>query len=167
MQRHDARYRRYSVAGVADWCRNGCRTIGYYSVEFTGGRIRTNRFCWIWCDAGPVTDSNASLPIVAYQTHTNFAEVVPQKRWLLLMLNMRFDNISDPRGACCRRHQSRALGQRQCQAGGGQRPPDSLRDGARATGPRGQAAQWRRGGAKASRTAESPMSTAAGSCAGR
>ena len=35
---------------------------------------------------------------VAYKTHTNFTDVVPQKRRLLLMLNMRFDEITDPRG---------------------------------------------------------------------
>ena len=35
---------------------------------------------------------------VAYKTHTNFTDVVPQKRRLLLSLNMRFDEISDPRG---------------------------------------------------------------------
>ena len=33
---------------------------------------------------------------VAYKTHTNFTDVVPQKRRLLLTLNMRFDDISDP-----------------------------------------------------------------------
>ena len=35
---------------------------------------------------------------VAYKTHTNFTDIVPQKRRLLLTLNMRFDDISDPRG---------------------------------------------------------------------
>ena len=35
---------------------------------------------------------------VAYKTHTNFTDVVPQKRRLLLTLNVRFDDISDPRG---------------------------------------------------------------------
>ena len=35
---------------------------------------------------------------VAYKTRTNFTDVVPQKRRLLLSLNMRFDDISDPRG---------------------------------------------------------------------
>ena len=35
---------------------------------------------------------------VAYKTHTNFTDIVPQKRRLLLSLNMRFDDISDPRG---------------------------------------------------------------------
>ena len=34
---------------------------------------------------------------VAYKTRTNFTDVVPQKRRLLLTLNMRFDDISDPR----------------------------------------------------------------------
>ena len=35
---------------------------------------------------------------VAYRTRTNFTDIVPQKRRLLLTLNMRFDDISDPRG---------------------------------------------------------------------
>ena len=35
---------------------------------------------------------------VAYKTQTNFTDIVPQKRRLLLTLNMRFDEISDPRG---------------------------------------------------------------------
>ena len=35
---------------------------------------------------------------VAYKMHTNFVDIVPQKRRLLLTLNMRFDEISDPRG---------------------------------------------------------------------
>ena len=35
---------------------------------------------------------------VAYKTQTNFTDIVPQKRRLLLSLNMRFDDISDPRG---------------------------------------------------------------------
>ena len=35
---------------------------------------------------------------VAYKTRTNFTDIVPQKRRLLLTLNMRFDEISDPRG---------------------------------------------------------------------
>ena len=35
---------------------------------------------------------------VAYKTHTNFTDIVPQKRRLLLSLNMRFDEITDPRG---------------------------------------------------------------------
>ena len=35
---------------------------------------------------------------VAYKTHTNFVDVVPQKRRLLLTLNMRFGELDDPRG---------------------------------------------------------------------
>ena len=35
---------------------------------------------------------------VAYKTQTNFTDIVPQKRRLLLTLNVRFDGISDPRG---------------------------------------------------------------------
>ena len=35
---------------------------------------------------------------VAYKTRTNFTDIVPQKRRLLFTLNMRFDDISDPRG---------------------------------------------------------------------
>ena len=34
---------------------------------------------------------------VAYKTQTNFTDIVPQKRRLLLTLNMRFGDISDPR----------------------------------------------------------------------
>ncbi len=34
----------------------------------------------------------------SYKTQTNFVDVVPQKRRLLLSLNMRFDELSDPRG---------------------------------------------------------------------
>ena len=35
---------------------------------------------------------------VAYKTQTNFVDVVPQKGRLLLTLNMRFDELRDPRG---------------------------------------------------------------------
>ncbi len=35
---------------------------------------------------------------MAYKTQTNFVDVVPQKRRLLLTLNMRFDDLDDPRG---------------------------------------------------------------------
>ena len=35
---------------------------------------------------------------VAYKTQTNFVDLVPQKRRLLPTLNMRFDEVSDPRG---------------------------------------------------------------------
>ena len=35
---------------------------------------------------------------VAYKTQTNFVDLVPQKRRLRLTLNMRFDELSDPRG---------------------------------------------------------------------
>ena len=35
---------------------------------------------------------------VAYKTQTNFVDLVPQKRRLLLTLKMRFDELSDPRG---------------------------------------------------------------------
>jgi uncharacterized protein with ParB-like and HNH nuclease domain/predicted transport protein len=37
---------------------------------------------------------------IAYKTTTNFVDVVPQKRRLLLMLNMEFDEIDDPKGMC-------------------------------------------------------------------
>jgi predicted transport protein len=37
---------------------------------------------------------------IAYKTSTNFVDIVPQKACLLLMLNMRFDEIDDPHGLC-------------------------------------------------------------------
>src|SRR5699024_5127407 len=37
---------------------------------------------------------------VAYKTVTNFVDVVPQKKRLRLSLNMRFDELDDPRGIC-------------------------------------------------------------------
>jgi len=37
---------------------------------------------------------------VAYKAETNFVDVVPQAKRLRLSLNMKFDEISDPRGLC-------------------------------------------------------------------
>ena len=37
---------------------------------------------------------------IAYKTTTNFVDIVPQKSRLRLSLNMRFDEIDDPRGIC-------------------------------------------------------------------
>ena len=37
---------------------------------------------------------------VAYKAETNFVDVVPQARRLRLSLNMRFADVSDPRGLC-------------------------------------------------------------------
>lgn len=37
---------------------------------------------------------------IAYKTTTNFVDVVPQKRRLVLMLNMAFDQVYDPQGLC-------------------------------------------------------------------
>jgi predicted transport protein len=37
---------------------------------------------------------------VAYKAETNFVDVVPQAKQLLISLNMRFADISDPRGIC-------------------------------------------------------------------
>ncbi len=37
---------------------------------------------------------------VAYKAETNFVDVVPQAKRLLLTLNMRFDEVSDPKGLC-------------------------------------------------------------------
>jgi len=37
---------------------------------------------------------------VAYKTMTNFVDIVPQKSRLRLSLNMRFDEVNDPQGAC-------------------------------------------------------------------
>jgi predicted transport protein len=37
---------------------------------------------------------------IAYKTDTNFVDIIPQKSGLRLSLNMRFDEIDDPRGIC-------------------------------------------------------------------
>src|SRR5208337_4302613 len=37
---------------------------------------------------------------VAYKAETNFVDVVPQAKRLRLSLNMKFPEISDPRGVC-------------------------------------------------------------------
>ena len=37
---------------------------------------------------------------IAYKTTTNFVDVIAQKKRLLMMLNMRFDEIEDPKGLC-------------------------------------------------------------------
>ena len=37
---------------------------------------------------------------VAYKAETNFVDVVPQAKRLRLSLNMRFDEIDDPKGIC-------------------------------------------------------------------
>lgn len=37
---------------------------------------------------------------VAYKAETNFVDIIPQAKRLLLSLNMKFPEISDPRGAC-------------------------------------------------------------------
>lgn len=37
---------------------------------------------------------------IVYKTITNFVDVVPQKSRLRLSLNMRFDEIHDPKGFC-------------------------------------------------------------------
>lgn len=37
---------------------------------------------------------------IAYKTTTNFVDIVPQKSRLRLVLNMRFDEVSDPEGKC-------------------------------------------------------------------
>tara|TARA_R100000935_G_C2814916_1_gene156822 strand:- start:1106 stop:1420 length:315 start_codon:yes stop_codon:yes gene_type:complete len=37
---------------------------------------------------------------VAYKAETNFVDVVPQAKQLRISLNMRFADISDPRGIC-------------------------------------------------------------------
>lgn len=37
---------------------------------------------------------------IAYKTTTNFVDIVPQKSRLRLSLNMRFDEIDDPKGLC-------------------------------------------------------------------
>ena len=47
---------------------------------------------------GPQVQEEFRWHCVAYKTQTNFVDVVPQKHRLLLTLNMRFDELSDPRG---------------------------------------------------------------------
>ena len=47
---------------------------------------------------GPQVREEFRRHYVAYKTQTKFVDVVPQKRRLLLTLNMRFDELSDPRG---------------------------------------------------------------------
>ena len=47
---------------------------------------------------GPQVREEFRKHYVAYKMQTNFVDVVPQKRRLLLTLNMRFDELSDPRG---------------------------------------------------------------------
>lgn len=37
---------------------------------------------------------------IAYKTTTNFVDIVPQRSRLRLLLNMRFDEINDPKGLC-------------------------------------------------------------------
>ena len=47
---------------------------------------------------GPQVREEFLKHYVAYKTQTNFVDVVPQKRRLLLTLNMRFGELRDPRG---------------------------------------------------------------------
>ena len=47
---------------------------------------------------GPQVREEFRRHYVAYKTQTNFVDVVPQKRRLLLTLNMRFGELDDPRG---------------------------------------------------------------------
>ena len=47
---------------------------------------------------GPEVREEFMRHYVAYKTRTNFVDVVPQKKRLLLTLNMRFGEIDDPRG---------------------------------------------------------------------
>ena len=44
---------------------------------------------------GPQVREEFRTHYVAYKTQTNFVDVVPQKRRLLLSLNMRFDELGD------------------------------------------------------------------------
>ena len=37
---------------------------------------------------------------IAYKTDTNFIDVVPERNRICLFLNMRFDEIDDPKGLC-------------------------------------------------------------------
>lgn len=51
---------------------------------------------------------------VAYKAETNFVDVIPQAKRLLLVINMPFAEISDPKGALQGRHETRSMGQRRC-----------------------------------------------------
>ena len=46
---------------------------------------------------GPRVREEVRRHYVAYKTRTNFVDLVPQKRRLLLTLNIRFDELDDPR----------------------------------------------------------------------
>ena len=48
----------------------------------------------------PVVNEEFLKLYVAYKAETNFVDVVPQSKRLLLFLNMPFVNIVDPRGLC-------------------------------------------------------------------
>lgn len=48
----------------------------------------------------PVVSEQFRKLYIAYKAETNFVDVVPQAKRLLLSLNMRFSEISDPRGLC-------------------------------------------------------------------
>jgi len=48
----------------------------------------------------PVVNEEFLKLYVAYKAETNFVDVVPQAKRLRLSLNMRFPDISDPRGKC-------------------------------------------------------------------
>ena len=37
---------------------------------------------------------------IAFKYNTNFVDIVPQRQWLRLSLNMEFDEINDPRWMC-------------------------------------------------------------------
>ena len=47
---------------------------------------------------GPQVREEFRRHYVAYKTQTNFVDLVPQKRRLRLTLNLRFDELTDPRG---------------------------------------------------------------------
>ena len=82
---------------------------------------------------------------VAYKTNTNFTDVVPQKRRLLLTLNTRFDEITDPRGLAADITNLGLWGNGDVQLEVDNARQIALRDGARATGLRGQADGRRQG----------------------
>ena len=49
-------------------------------------------------DLHPGVREEVKRKYVAYKARTNFVDLVPQKRRLLLILNMRFGELIDPRG---------------------------------------------------------------------
>ena len=85
---------------------------------------------------GPGVREEVRRHYVVYKRRTDFVDVVPQEHRLLLTLNMRFDEIDDPRGLTADITNLGLWGNGDVQV----ELDDGLRDGTRPTGLRGQAA---------------------------